>query len=241
MEGAASTTVLLGDFDDATDGQEKSLQKADESVRRGFLRKVFGLLAIQLSFTAAIDACFFYFPGLSALVRNWEWMFNVGVVISIILLIAMHAYRRRYPHNILLMLLWTLSMAYTTGCVASMYEAAVVVETFFLTACAVVGLFVYTLQSRYPLSIRGSCLFVFLCVLVVGNIVQLFLQLASFELILGLAGAVLFSVFIVYDLNLLMHKLSAEEYVVATCNLYLDILNLFVSLLRIMQQLRGKK
>ncbi|KFD55838.1 hypothetical protein M513_03277, partial [Trichuris suis] len=237
-DGAASTTILLGDFDD---NHEKSVHKADESIRRGFLRKVLGLLAVQLTFTATVDACFFYFPGLSALVRNWEWMFNVGVVVSIILLIAMHAYRRRYPHNFVLMFFWTLSQAYTTGCIVSMYEAPVVMETFFLTACAVVGLFVFTLQSRYAVSIRGSCLFVLLCILLVGNIVQLFLQLASLELILGLAGAALFSLFIVYDLNLLMHKLSAEEYIVATINLYLDILNLFVSLLRIMQQLRSSQ
>lgn len=54
----------------------------------------------------------------------------------------------------------------------------------------------------------------------------------------GSAGALIFSLYIVYDTQLMMggnHKysLSPEEYIFAALNLYLDIINLFLYILTI--------
>ena len=54
----------------------------------------------------------------------------------------------------------------------------------------------------------------------------------------GSLGALVFSLYIVYDTQLMMggkHKyaLSPEEYIFAALNLYLDIINLFLYLLAI--------
>ena len=54
----------------------------------------------------------------------------------------------------------------------------------------------------------------------------------------GSAGALIFSLYIVYDTQLMMggkHKysLDPEEYIFASLNLYLDIINLFLFILRI--------
>ena len=51
---------------------------------------------------------------------------------------------------------------------------------------------------------------------------------------IAIGGAIIFSLFIVFDTHMLMHKLSPEEYIVATINLYLDIINLFLHLLRLL-------
>ena len=60
----------------------------------------------------------------------------------------------------------------------------------------------------------------------------------------GSAGALVFSLYIVYDTQLMMggkHKyaLSPEEYVFAALNLYLDIINLFLYILMIVGAARG--
>ena len=54
----------------------------------------------------------------------------------------------------------------------------------------------------------------------------------------GAAGALVFSLYLVYDTQLMLggkHKyaLSPEEYIFAALNLYLDIINLFLYLLSI--------
>ena len=57
---------------------------------------------------------------------------------------------------------------------------------------------------------------------------------------LGIAvvGAVLFSCFIVFDTYMLIHKLSPEEYILASINLYLDIINLFLEILKILDAMK---
>ena len=60
----------------------------------------------------------------------------------------------------------------------------------------------------------------------------------------GAAGAAIFGLYIVYDTQLMMggsHKyaLSPEEYVFASLNLYLDIINLFMYILSIIGNSRN--
>jgi len=54
------------------------------------------------------------------------------------------------------------------------------------------------------------------------------------------AGAVLFSLYIVYDVNVIMKKVSPEEYILAAATLYLDIINLFVKLLELFGERKQK-
>ena len=60
----------------------------------------------------------------------------------------------------------------------------------------------------------------------------------------GSAGALIFSLYIVYDTQLMMggkHKysLNPEEYVFAALSLYLDVINLFLYILMIVGASRG--
>lgn len=78
-------------------------------------------------------------------------------------------------------------------------------------------------------------MFAGLFILIIGGILQLFFHSTIFELFLSIGGALLFCLFIVFDTQMLMEKLSPEEYILATINLYLDIINLFIYILRILQ------
>ena len=49
-------------------------------------------------------------------------------------------------------------------------------------------------------------------------------------------GAVMFSGFLVVDTQKIMKKLSTDEYIMASIDLYLDILNLFLYILRILNE-----
>lgn len=60
------------------------------------------------------------------------------------------------------------------------------------------------------------------------------------EFVISIGGAMLFCGFILFDTHLIMHKLSPEEYVMASVNLYLDFINLFIYILRILQAARGR-
>ncbi|GFR99326.1 protein lifeguard 4 [Elysia marginata] len=70
--------------------------------------------------------------------------------------------------------------------------------------------------------------------LMVVSFIQIMIPVPIIHLGISLAGAALFCVFIVVDTHLLMSRLSPEEYIMAAINLYLDILNLFLYILRIL-------
>ncbi len=55
---------------------------------------------------------------------------------------------------------------------------------------------------------------------------------------MAVLGSFLFSAFIIYDTQMIMKTLNAEEYIVGVINLYLDIINLFVELLKIIDALK---
>lgn len=67
---------------------------------------------------------------------------------------------------------------------------------------------------------------------------QIFFWSEAMEFVISVAGAVIFCGFIIFDTHLIMHKLSPEEYILASVNLYLDFLNLFLYVLRILQAMR---
>lgn len=54
-------------------------------------------------------------------------------------------------------------------------------------------------------------------------------------------GAFIFSLYIIYDTQMIMKHLSADEYIVAVINLYVDIINLFVRILRLLDQLKNEE
>lgn len=76
-----------------------------------------------------------------------------------------------------------------------------------------------------------------LTVLIIGGFMQIFLQSSAFEIALSFVGAFLFGLFLIFDTQQMMTVLSPEEYILATINLYMDILNLFIYILRILNEL----
>ena len=46
--------------------------------------------------------------------------------------------------------------------------------------------------------------------------------------------------FIIFDTQMIMTRVSPEEYIIATIELYLDIINLFIEILKILDKINRK-
>lgn len=55
------------------------------------------------------------------------------------------------------------------------------------------------------------------------------------NMIYGILGTIIFSGYIIYDTDNLIKRYSYDDYIWASVNLYLDILNLFLSLINVMK------
>ena len=90
----------------------------------------------------------------------------------------------------------------------------------------------------------GGILFVGVIILLIFGIVLMFFPTIPYaKLIYACLGAFLFSIYLIYDTQLMVggdHKysISPEEYVFASLNIYMDIINIFIYILQIIGQSR---
>lgn len=78
--------------------------------------------------------------------------------------------------------------------------------------------------------------------LLTTSLVQFFLPFSStMDLIIAGFSVVLFSGFILYDTQQIMKRMSVDESVLGAMTLYLDVLNLFLSVLRVVSFVREPK
>ena len=143
--------------------------------------------------------------------------------------------RKSYPMNLVFLSLFTLTEAYTISVIVSFYRAGIVLNAVVLTAGIFVFLTLFACQSKYDFTSWMPYLFGALWGLVLFGFISVFLPYSSTaELVYGLLAALIFSGYILVDTQLIMRHHHVEEEIAAAISLYLDIINLFLAILRIL-------
>jgi modulator of FtsH protease len=113
--------------------------------------------------------------------------------------------------------------------------ASTVADATGLTALAFLGLSTYVHVSGKDFSALRGMLFVGLIVVVVASVIGLFVPSQAYQMTLAAVSALLFCGYILYDTSDIIHG-GETNYIMATMRLYLDILNLFMDLLRLLSR-----
>ncbi|KAM8803001.1 protein lifeguard 4 [Rhynchonycteris naso] len=213
---------------------------ASVHIRMAFLRKVYSILSLQVLLTTVTCAFFLYFESVRTFVHESPALILVFAVGSLALILALTLNRHKHPLNLYLLFGFTLLEALSVAFVVTFYDVYIILQAFVLTTAVFFGLTLYTLQSKKDFSRFGAGLFAVLWILCLSGILRLFFYSETLELVVAAAGALLFCGFIIYDTHSMMHRLSPEEYVLAAINLYLDIINLFLHLLRFLEAVNKK-
>ncbi|MBF0623751.1 MAG: Bax inhibitor-1/YccA family protein [Magnetococcales bacterium] len=120
------------------------------------------------------------------------------------------------------------------GFYVSQGMSAVVGQAVLMTGLIFTGLSFYALTTKRDLSMIGGMLFAGLIVLVVGGLLNLFFQSTAVAFALSAAGAVIFSGYILWETQQLKDHPGLVPPAIAALSMYLNILNLFLSLLRML-------
>ncbi|EQL50409.1 Bax inhibitor-1/YccA family protein [Helicobacter pylori] len=91
---------------------------------------------------------------------------------------------------------------------------------------------VYALKTKNDLANMGKMLFIALIVVVVCSLINLFLGSPMFQVVIAGASTILFSLYIAYDTQNIV-KGMYDSPIDAAVSLYLDFLNVFISILQI--------
>ncbi|NWS71669.1 LFG4 protein, partial [Crotophaga sulcirostris] len=218
-----------------------NVASASVHIRMAFLRKVYSILSIQVLLTTVTSAIFLYSTGLQTFVHERPALLLISGLGSLAVIVALTFYRHQHPINLYLLFgFCSLNDSLLFLFIVSFYDVSIVLQAFILTTAVFLGLTAYTLQSKRDFSKFGAGLFACLWILIFSGFLRLFFYSETIELVFAAAGALMFCGFIIYDTHLLMHKLSPEEYILAAINLYLDIINLFLHLLRLLEAFNKK-
>lgn len=107
-----------------------------------------------------------------------------------------------------------------------------------LTAFATAACSGYAMVSKKDFSRLGGFLFAGLIIMVVASIIGLFFQSPIFHLVISSVSALVFTGYILYDVSNVVNG-REDNYVMAALGIFLDIIGLFVNLLRILSILNS--
>merc|ERR1712066_387311 len=216
----------------------------DKAIRRNLMRKVYSILMIQLVLTGGIISCFLFIDSLKTYVRGeGSWVYWTSLSVSLVCIISLaccHDVRRKFPINFLFLGLFTVCEGLMLGTISSYYDVDAVLIAVGITAAVTLALTIFALQTKIDFTVCGGVLFAVLIVFTIAIFLFCFLPKSKWTMIgIGVAGSLIFSCYLVYDTQLMMGgnhvcSLSPEEYIFASLNIYLDIVNLFLYILLIL-------
>jgi modulator of FtsH protease len=198
--------------------------------RSAVLGKVLALLGFSFVFTAG-----------GALIGRGlgPGAFLLSIVGSFGTLIALQFLRERSPLNLALLYGFATFEGMLIGLILEAYVArgmgAVVLNAAMTTAAVALAAGTYGYTTKRDLSGMGGILFVGLLGVIVASVVGIFVQLPLLYIGISAVAAVLFTGFLVFDLNRVAAMRGATEgqAILLTVRVYLDIINLFLALLRL--------
>lgn len=215
---------------------------SDAAIRRGFIRKVYLTLMIQLLVTVGIICAFLYWDVLRQMTLNNSWISYAAMATVIVLIVALSCcgnIRRRVPINFIALGLFTIAEGVMLGTIAVYFAAEAVLWAVGATALVSLALTVFAMQSKWDFTGLNGSLWVFAWTLFSFALLCGILRSQYLYILYACLGTLLFSFYLVFDTQLILggkHRkfaVSPEEYVFAALNLYLDIVSMFLLLLQL--------
>lgn len=213
----------------------------DRRVRHGFIAKVYAILSAQLLATFGVVAAFVFSPALAAWVQARPYILMVAMIANFGLMIALACFRenaRRVPLNYTLLGAFTLTMSIMVGVISAQYTTSSVLIALGITVGMTLVLSAVACQSKYDFTVWLGAAVVALWSVIIFGLLMIWFRSQVLTVVYASVGALVFGLFIVIDTQMIVggkHALqfSTDEYIFAALNLYLDIINLFLMLLRL--------
>lgn len=207
-------------------------------LRWAFIRKVYSILSIQMLLTVAVASIVVFVRPVANFFVSSPGGFGLYIfllILPFIVLCPLYYYYQYHPINLLLLGVFTVAMSFAVGLTCAFTKGEIILESVILTSVVVVSLTMYTFWAAkrgHDFNFLGPFLFSAVMILMFFALIQIFFPLGRIALMIyGGLASLIFCGYIIYDTDNLIKRYSYDEYVWAAVSLYIDIINLFLSLL----------
>lgn len=216
----------------------------EDKVKYGFIKKVYGILAFQIFITVVLCSCSFI-PSIRAfMISHVSFVYYACGILTILSfgIFCFHKVLRKVPYNYILLSLWTFLMGYSIAVCCACCDSTVVLLSALATLFVTVSLSIYACFSDTSYTAGGAC--------IVG-LLSSFLTFWFFFSAIPMAssiycslGLLAYSFYIIFDTQMLFDKLdygyNVDDYILASLNIYLDIIQIFLYILNLLSRLNGR-
>ncbi|KAI9711572.1 MAG: hypothetical protein M1820_002137 [Bogoriella megaspora] len=212
-----------------------SVAEATIDIRMQFVRKVYAILTVQIFATAALSSVSFFSQSYKNWIQSNAWMMWISLFGAIGFMLLTFWKRKSYPTNLLFLTGFTALEAYSISVITSFYDSRIVLEALVFTLGIFIALTLFSCQTKYDFTAWQPYLgFALWGLILFGLMAAFFPYNSGVELGYGIITALIFSGYILVDTQLIMRHYHVEEEIAAAISLYLDVINLFLAILRIL-------
>ena len=222
---------------ETTDFRTPPSQVAVGQAARGFMASVYRWMTVGLGLTGLVAFYLVSNPQLLSQVWGYKWVLFIAQL-GLVLVLSAGATRLSFGTAAALFLAYAALTGVTFGVLFYAYTTTSIASAFLVTAGSFAALSVYANVTKRELSGWRTFLFMGLIGVVIASIVQAFWPNPMLNFIIGCAGVVVFAGLTAYDTQKLRNYALqgggvAALSIVGALTLYLDFINLFISLLRV--------
>lgn len=207
---------------------------------KAFLNKVYMWLAVSMLITAGVAA--YAAQDMDSLIWVADHRLLLGLsTLGLVVIMSFAANKLSAGAITALLLVFAALQGLLFGPVLISYGLDSVGKAFGCTAAMFGAMSIYGTVTKRNLSTLGRTLFMLLIGLIVAMIINIFWGNGVFDTIICCAGVLIFAVFTAYDTQNLLKiglsndtELQKKAAVLGALELYLDFINLFVYLLRLL-------
>lgn len=214
----------------------------------GFMSKVYGWMAAGLCVTAGV--AYYLSPAVNPVLFH---KISGSLFIFLLLQFGLVMYfsfawkKLSYVSLATLFIVYSGMMGITLSPILYIYTGESVFQIFLIAAAMFGSMALYGSVTKSDLSSMGNILFMGLIGLIIANLVNVFWQNAHFDVITSCIGVGLFALLTAYDVQMLRNfgsqVMATQEDIdkialVGALTLYLNIINIFLYLLRLFGQKR---
>ena len=214
----------------------------ERKLRKGFITKVYGIIFFQLLITtiavyiSLVNEAIMKFM----MQNNYVIFFSAISAIIVLLIMVCGKLTNVVPINYILLLIFTLFESITVAFITVYYEPISVLSCAGLSMLIVFGLTMYACFTKTDFTMMGGFLFSCSIVLIFLGIIGLFFRSYFYQMLLNSMRVLLMSVYLIFDTQLVIGKnsqlIKLDDYILASLNIYLDVINIFLKILRSLGQ-----
>lgn len=218
-------------------------QRIQKMLRIGFIRKVYGILTVQLILTFGF-VLFCQKDSIKNFVNNHSFLGvliilvpSILFIVVFVLMIANEDLAKKVPYNYILLFVLTIGEALFCAYAALEVSYDSVVLALILTIVSSAAITVYTFNIKEDWTNVGGLLYVVFAQIFSFSILGFILNISFLQMFCCLLGTLILGIYLVFDTQLIIGKfgnaLSIDDYIFAALELYLDIVRIFLEIIKV--------